>query len=107
MVGKNEAMAGRSMPGSVRSTIFAIAISAPVLPAETIAAASPLWTASMARRMEDLRPARSAWLGLSSIFTSVSAWRTVLTALKPGSRSIIGLRRCSSPKNRKCAVGNR
>ena len=35
-------MAGRSMPGIVLSSNFAIAISAPVLPAETAASASPL-----------------------------------------------------------------
>ena len=34
-VGNSAAIAGRSIPGSVFNTIFAIAISAPVLPAET------------------------------------------------------------------------
>ena len=41
------AIAGRSMPGSVLRLNFAIAISAPVLPAETATSASPFLTASM------------------------------------------------------------
>ena len=40
-VGHMAAMAGREMPGSVFSTKRAMAISAPVLPAETAASASP------------------------------------------------------------------
>ena len=72
MVGKKEAIAGRSMPGMVLRTNFAIAMRAPVLPAETMAPASPLWTASMARRIELWRPPRSAWLGLSSMETTES-----------------------------------
>ena len=58
--GMTEAMAGRSIPGRVLSTNFAIAIRAPVLPAETAAAASPSFTALMASRMLELRPWRSA-----------------------------------------------
>ncbi len=50
-VGQIAAMAGREMPGSVRSTNFAIAISAPVLPADTAASASPFFTASMVSHM--------------------------------------------------------
>ena len=54
------------MPGSVRRQKRAIAISAPVLPAETATSASPFFTASMASHIEEvLRPRRSAWLGLS------------------------------------------
>ena len=71
-------MAGRSMPGRVRSTNLAIAISAPVLPAETTPAASPVCTASMARRMLEPRPARSAVEGLSSAAITRSVWRISL-----------------------------
>ena len=56
VVGKNEAIAGRSMPGSIFRTSRAIAIRAPVLPAETTHAALPLATASSARRMLEFRP---------------------------------------------------
>jgi len=45
----------------VRRSILAIAINAPVLPAETATSASPFFTASTASHMEDLRrPLRSA-----------------------------------------------
>ena len=47
------AMAGRSMPGMVLRTSLAMAISAPVLPAETAASASPFFTASIASHMLD------------------------------------------------------
>ena len=57
--------------------IFAIAISAPVLPAETTQSASPFFTASIARHIEDVRrPDRSAWLGLSVILTATSQCTT-------------------------------
>ncbi len=49
-------MAGRSMPGSILKTNFAIAIRAPVLPAEMTASARPSATALMASRMLVLRP---------------------------------------------------
>ena len=52
---------------------LAIAISAPVLPADTATSASPFLTASMASHIDDFqRPLRSAWLGLSSIRTATS-----------------------------------
>ena len=57
----------------VRRQTLAIAISAPVLPAETAQSASPFFTASIACHIEDVRrPARSAWLGLSVILTATS-----------------------------------
>ena len=66
-VGSGEAMAGRSTPGTIRSSTLASAISAPVLPAEITACASPSFTASIARRMELSRlPPRRALAGLSS-----------------------------------------
>ena len=63
------------MPGSMRRQNRAIAISAPVLPAETATSASPFFTASIASHIDDvLRPWRSAWLGLSSMLTATSVW---------------------------------
>ena len=59
-------MAGRLTPGMVFSTNFAIAMSAPVLPADTTADAAPSWSALMARRMLEPRPERNAWDGFSS-----------------------------------------
>ena len=74
-VGHSAAIAGRSMPGSILRLNLAIAISAPVLPAETATSASPFFTASMASHIDDFqRPLRSAWLGLSSIRTATSVW---------------------------------
>jgi len=43
-VGIMAAIAGRSMPGSVRRDSLAMAMKAPVLPAETMPAASPSLT---------------------------------------------------------------
>ena len=50
-----------------------IAISAPVLPAETATSASPSFTHSMVCHMEVSRPRRSTWLGLSSMLTRPGA----------------------------------
>ena len=67
-VGHMAAMAGRSICAMVFRQTLAIAIRAPVLPAETAASASPSRTAWTARHMEDLpRPMRIAWLGFSSM----------------------------------------
>ena len=74
MVGHCPAMAGRSMPGMVFRTSLAMAIRAPVLPAETVKSASPFCTASIASHMLEPRPRRTAWLGLSCISTTVSVW---------------------------------
>ena len=51
--GRNLAMAGRSMPGMVLRTKRAVAIRAPVLPADTAACALPSLTWLMAMRMEE------------------------------------------------------
>ena len=84
-VGQSAAIAGRSIPGIVRRLNFAIAISAPVLPAETATSASPFFTASMASHIDDFqRPLRSAWLGLSSIRTATSVWTSRETAFSRG-----------------------
>ena len=61
------------MPAMVLRWNLAIAISAPVLPADTAASASPFFTASIAIHMDDFhRPWRSAWLGFSFILTETS-----------------------------------
>ncbi len=65
------AIAGRSIPGSDLMTILDSASSAPVLPAETMPAASPAATASIATRMEALARLRNAAVGfMSSPITS-------------------------------------
>jgi hypothetical protein len=56
IVGHCPAITGRSMPGMVFKMSFAIAIRAPVLPAETAQSASPFWTASTASHMLEPRP---------------------------------------------------
>ena len=65
-VGISEAIAGRSIPGRVLSTNLESAIRAPVLPADTAAAARPSFTASIARPMLLLRPWRRTCEGLAS-----------------------------------------
>ena len=73
------------MPGSMRRQNRAIAISAPVLPAETATSASPFLTASIASHIDEvLRPRRSAWLGLSCMLTATSVWMTRETAFSAG-----------------------
>ena len=52
-----------------------IAISAPVLPADTAAAASPSFTAATAFHREDPRPPRSAFAGFASIGMTDDAGR--------------------------------
>ncbi len=82
-VGQSAAMAGRSMPGMVLRWNFAIAIRAPVLPAEIATSASPRLTASMASHIELFqRPWRNAWLGLASIATATSVWMNLAAALQ-------------------------
>ena len=71
-VGHWPAITGRSMPGMVLRISLAIAIRAPVLPAETATSASPFCTASSASHMLEPRPRRTAWLGLSCISMAMS-----------------------------------
>src|SRR5712664_3953752 len=81
IVGHTAAIAGRSMPGSMRRQNRPIAISAPLLPADIATSASPFLTASMASHIDEvLRPRRSAWLGLSCMLTATSVWMTRDTA---------------------------
>ena len=79
------------MPAMVLSWNFAIAISAPVLPADTATSASPRFTASIASDIDDFqRPWRSAWLGLASIAIATSVWMTRDAALSCGRASSSG-----------------
>ena len=72
-VGHMAAMAGRSIGAIVCRQNFAIAIRAPVVPAETAQSAEPFLIASIACHIEETRrPARNAWLGLSVILTATS-----------------------------------
>ena len=90
----------------VRRLNLAIAISAPVLPAETAASASPFLTASMASHMEDFqRPLRSAWLGLSCILTETSVWTSCAAALSRGRASSSGSTTARSPNRRNSMPG--
>jgi hypothetical protein len=74
-LGSTAAIAGRSMPRSTPMTNMAIAIAAPVLPAETNAAALPSRTASAATRSEESRLRRRASDGLSAMPTTWEACR--------------------------------
>ena len=66
------------MPGSVFSTKREVAISAPVLPAETQALASPDLTRLIATRIDESFLLRMASAGDSSIPTTSEAWRTTM-----------------------------
>ena len=66
-VGKAPASAGRSTPGTTPCTILAVAITAPVLPADTNPCATPSRTRREATRMELSRFERTARAALSSI----------------------------------------
>ena len=79
-VGQLATAAGRSSPPAMRSSSLEMAISAPVLPPETAAAASPRFTDSTQfQRLEPL-PRRSARAGFSSLVMRWSVWRTSLSA---------------------------
>jgi hypothetical protein len=84
-VGHMQAMAGRSICAMVLRQTLAVAMRAPVLPAETVASASLSRMAWTARHMDDLpRPMRMAWLGFSSMLMAISVWRTSLASLSFG-----------------------
>src|SRR5690606_41354346 len=68
--GHRQAIAGRFTPGSLRSRSIDRAMSAPVLPQDAAAPASPVLTDSMADHIEVPLPLRTIWLGLSSIVTT-------------------------------------
>jgi len=75
-VGMAEANAGRSTPGMTPCTILAVAMTAPVLPAETQPCVTPWGTRRAATRMELLRLVRSARAALSFMVTCSLAWTT-------------------------------
>ena len=105
-VGQIAAIAGRSMPGSMRRQNRAIAISAPVLPAETATSASPFLTASIASHIDEvLRPRRSAWLGLSCMLTATSVWMTRETAFSAGCLASCGVDQRAIAEQQKFSVG--
>ena len=84
-VGKAVANAGRSMPGTTPWTIFAVAMTAPVLPAETTPWAWPSRTKRQATRMEESFLLRSDLPAESSIVTTSLACTTVMGRLfQPG-----------------------
>ena len=103
-VGAMAAIAGRSIPGSVFTTILASASNAPVLPAETSPAASPFATASTASRIDEVR-ILSAAVGFISGPTIVSAWRSVQDCMTRFRSVISGRKTLSSPISRKRASG--
>ena len=106
VVGQIAAIAGRSMPGSMRRQNRAIAISAPVLPADTATSASPFLTASIASHIDEvLRPRRSAWLGLSCMLTATSVWMTRETAFSAGCLASCGFDQRAIAEQQKFAVG--
>ncbi len=106
IVGHMAAMAGRSTCAMVRRQILAMAMRAPVLPAETTTSARPVFTASIAIHIEEVRrPARRAWLGLSSIRTATVVWSTSDAAASAGSRSSSGRIWASSPTSRNRVAG--
>ncbi len=102
--GKIAAIAGRSIPGSVFSTILASVISAPVLPALTTPAASPAATASIASRMDAARTRRAA-VGFMSPAIDSAVCRMVQAVRARLCRASSGRSRASSPTSRNRAAG--
>ncbi len=74
--GQSTAIAGRFTPGALRSASIDSAISAPVLPPEMTTGDLPAFTASSALHMLVPWALRSTLEGLSSIATTLAAWRT-------------------------------
>ena len=96
LLGSTTAMAGRSTPGSTPIVNIAMAMAAPVFPAEMNAAASPSRTSEAATRIEESRLRRRACEGCSPDSTTWEACRTVIgKGLAPlwraSSRSTCGL----------------
>ena len=80
-VGRKDAIAGRSTPGSIFRTNLEIAISAPVFPALTAQSASPDFTRSIATRIDESRLLRNAVAGGSCISTTSLAARMDIRGL--------------------------
>ena len=97
-VGSCDAIAGRSIPGSVLSTKRAMAISAPVLPAETQACALPSLTRLIATLIDESFFFRSASAGGSSIVTtSVAGWMVTRSRARERERASACTRGASRP----------
>ena len=79
-VGSTAQIAGRSIPGRVFSTNFAVPMSAPVFPALTQACARPSFTRSIATRMEECFLVRIAVRTSSSMPTTSVAGTTLMRA---------------------------
>ena len=105
-VGSCDAIAGRSMPGSVFSTKRAIAISAPVLPADTHACACPSRTRLIATRIDESFFLRNASAGGSSIATtSAAAWTVIRSRAGERARASACVRGSGSPTRMARAAG--
>jgi hypothetical protein len=78
--GTEDMMGARSTGPTVLSTQCAMAVSAPVLPALTMASARPAFTRSMASRMEESLRRRMASRGCSDIPTTLGAACTLRRA---------------------------
>lgn len=76
-------MAGRLTPGSLRRRSIDSAISAPVLPQDTAAVASPGAPVSIVDHIEVPSPLRSTWLGLSPMLTTFGS---IADVAAPGTR---------------------
>ena len=108
IVGHSAAIAGRSILAVVFKQSFAIAINAPVLPADTAKSASPRLTASIDSHMlEFRRPRRKAWLGLSSMRTAMSQCTNSEASRKAGCSASMGSTTARSPNNRNRNSGRR
>src|SRR5919197_330802 len=84
-VGKSAASAGRSTPGSIPMTIFAVAIAAPVLPAETKPSACPSAT-RRAPTLIELRRLRRTAVATASSIRMTSGASASSTPLSPSLR---------------------
>ncbi|MNC89735.1 hypothetical protein D3C83_57150 [compost metagenome] len=82
-----------------------MAISPPVLPAETAAWAWPSFTASTAFHMLVPLPRRMATAGFSSMATAVSVWRISQACLAAPHRASSGAIFASSPWSRNFTPG--
>jgi hypothetical protein len=97
--------AGRSRSALMRRMSLEMAIRAPVLPAETAAAACPSRIASTAFHIEVPLPRRMAWAGFSSIEITRSECRTSERAARAGSRDNSACITVSSPCSSRRAPG--
>ena len=99
-VGQLATRAGRSRAPAMRSCRREMAISAPVLPAETAAAASPVRTLSTAFHIDEPLPRRMAWAGLASMAMTLSEGR-ISQSPASAARATASPRRVGSPWRRK------